>query len=67
MTFSEMLSLIEDYGPLTDGDPRDWGNDRKNGIEFLRKGIRDKHSVQDGIVVPEKKIKIARFSRKSSQ
>lgn len=56
MTFADMLRLLEDYGPVTDGDPRGWAKDRINGDEFARKGIKDKHVSQDN-VMPEKKLR----------
>lgn len=57
MTFAEMLRIMEDHGPLTDGQPSDWSQERKNGIEFFRKGIRSSYSTQDGTIVPEKKLR----------
>lgn len=57
MTFAEMLRVLENFGPITGGDPSDWAQDMINGVEFKRKGIKDNHVMQDGDVVPEKRLR----------
>ena len=49
--------MLENFGPITGGSPTDWAQDMINGVEFKRKGIRDKHVMQDGDVLPEKKLR----------
>jgi hypothetical protein len=72
MTFSEMLRLLEDFGPISGGSPTSWPQDYINGPEFANRGIRDKHSSQDRQVKPQRTKKSAEEmyygkSRKSSK